>query len=57
MQLNAIEETIEVESDDDASLYRLFGFALFVGMHFRKKYSVWSSFPALQSKFKKKVRT
>lgn len=35
--MSAIDETDEVASDDDASLYRLFGFALFVGIHFRKR--------------------
>lgn len=34
--MSAIDETDEVVSDDDASLYRLFGFALFVGINFRK---------------------
>ena len=37
VQLSAVSESDEVESDDDASLYRLFGFSLFVGMQFRKK--------------------
>ena len=37
VQLSAVDESDEVVSDDDASLYRLFGFSLFVGMRFRKK--------------------
>ena len=37
VQLSAISESDEVESDDDASLYCLFGYSLFVGMQFRKK--------------------
>ena len=38
-QLSAVEaiEGGEVEPDDDASLYRLFGVSLFAGMRFRKK--------------------
>lgn len=34
---SAVDEGDEVVSHDDASLYRLFGFALFVGIRFREK--------------------
>ena len=36
-QLNVVDLDAVPEADDDASLYRLFGFALHVGMKFRKK--------------------
>ena len=36
-QLNAVDKESEAESDDDTSLYRLFGFSLYVGIKFRKK--------------------
>jgi hypothetical protein len=35
--LQAIREDTDTEPDDDTSLYRLFGFALFVGINSRKK--------------------
>ena len=38
-QLNAMDFDATTEEDDDASLYRLFSFALHVGMKFRKKRS------------------
>ena len=36
-QLNAVDKESEAESDDDTSLYQLFGFSLYVGIKFRKK--------------------
>ena len=37
-QINAVNGSIdEVQPDDDASLYRLFGFSLFVAIRFRRK--------------------
>lgn len=35
--LEAVREDMDTEPDDDTSLYRLFGFALFVGISSRKK--------------------
>ena len=35
--LQAVREDTDTEPDDDTSLYRLFGFALFVGISSRKK--------------------
>ena len=39
-QLNAVDLNAVPEADDDASLYHLFGFALHVGMEFRKRLHV-----------------
>lgn len=35
--IQAVREDTDSEPDDDTSLYRLFGFALFVGINSRKK--------------------
>lgn len=37
VQRHAVEDTDALEPDDDSSLHRLFGFALFVSVHFRKR--------------------
>ena len=36
-QLNVVDMERITEPDDDASLYRLFGFSLFIAINFRKK--------------------